>query len=239
MNYLFPSIIYKFDDDDLITCRKNVYDLCESGGDIDDELLKQAMITYEPTDIKIIHTPTESNRDPRCFEAENLGYLINKLRSEFDLILIETGSNLKEDATLFPISIADKTIVVLEPDFANLLHTVSFKNTIEQFEDMNDGISSKINFVLNKASDKKGITAESMIKQTGINVKVQIPDDENIPLLTNNGQFFYEKNSKASESLVELAKLIYPFENELSLDNQFTKKSKKSGFLGSLFKKSK
>lgn len=238
LNYLFPSIIYKFHQDDLLPGRKNLYDLCEIGGDFDDDFFKQALITHEPTGIKIVHTPMDSSRDPNSLNAENLGHVLTRLKSEFDLILIETGIDLKQDATLFPISIADKTIVLLEPDYASLLHTVSFKTMMEDFEDHSTNFSSKLNFVLNKANERKGISAEALRKQAGINVKVEISDEESIALLTNNGQFFYETPSKASESLLELANIVYPFHSELSLTDNFSdSESKKGGLFSSFFKK--
>jgi len=237
-NLLFPSVLYKFHQDDLIMCRKNIYDVVEDINSLDETLVRQALVSHEPTGIQILETPSDVIRDFSRVNADSIEHLISYLRGMFDLILIDTSSNIRDDATIFPLTVADKGIVVLEPDLASLLHTRKFITMMKIFENnLPDPITPKLNFVLNKENNKTGIHVET-IKKTLFNtdIKIQIPEDPNITHLGNNGQFVINSNSMSSKQITELAKLVYPFEKEFYLSNK-NKKKNQSGLLNNLFKK--
>lgn len=237
-NLLFPSVLYKFHQDDLILCKKNIYDICEDLNHIDEKLINQALVTHEPTGIKILDTPSESIRDWSKINRESIQILITQLREMFDLVLIDTSTNIRDDATSYPITIADKGIVLLEPDLANLLHTRKFMSMMNILEtNLNENIMSKLQFVLNKESSKNIIHVDT-IKKTLFNtdVRMTIPEDPTIITQGNKGEFIIDSQSIAVRNIKELARLIYPFEKELYVSKKTTQKN---GFMSSIFKKKK
>jgi septum formation inhibitor-activating ATPase MinD/DNA-binding NarL/FixJ family response regulator len=237
-NLIFPSVLYKFHQDDLILCKRNIYDICEDIHNLDEDLIKQALITHEPTGIKILETPSDLIRDLSRINPDTIGELITHLREMFDLVLIDTSSNIREDWSSFPLTIADKGIVVVEPDLTSLLHTRKFIGMMKEFEkNLPERITNKFQYVLNKESQKAEIHTDT-IKRTlfDTNVRLTIPEDTNVTYLGNRGQFFVEKNYAASKGMKELARMVYPFDRELYLSKNKDKKQKGSLF-GSIFKK--
>lgn len=237
-NLLFPSILYKFHQDDLILCKKNIYDLFDDINSLNENLINSALVTHEPTGIKILETPSDVVRDISRVNPESIQVLLTHLREMFDLILIDTSSNIRDDATSFPLTIADKGIILLEPDLANLLHTRKLLTLLKMFEaNLSEKIIPKLQFILNKENPKAVIHVDT-IKRTLFNADVQltIPEDVNITHLSNNGQFVVESNSPSVRSIKELARTIYPF-NEEFISLQAKQKNKEGSFLSSLFKK--
>src|SRR5690606_38042176 len=60
LNLIYPSVVFKFHQDDLIEAKKNIYDLLAEINDLDESLLESALVTHEPTKIKIVNTPFEA-----------------------------------------------------------------------------------------------------------------------------------------------------------------------------------
>lgn len=234
-NLLFPSVLYKFHQDDLILCRKNIYDLCEDINHLDEELIKQATVTHEPTGIKIVDTPSDVIRDLSRVNASTIEQIITNLKEYYDLILIDTSSNIRDDSTSFPLTIADKAFIFLEPDLASLLHTRKLITMLRVFENnLPEKITEKMTFILNKHNPKTGIHVDT-IKKTLFNneVKIQIPDDTEVTHRSNNGQFVYNLNNATGRSILDLARAVYPLEKELFLNKP--NKSNNGGIFGSLF----
>lgn len=242
-NLLYPSVLYKFHQDDLILCKKTIFDLCEDINSLDENLINQALVTHEPTGIKILETPSDVVRDFSRINPDTIQQLISHLREMFDLILIDTSSNIREDSTSFPLTVADKGIVLLEPDLANLLHTRKLMSMIKMFENnLPEKIIPKLQFVLNKENPKAIIHVDT-IKKTLYNTDIYmtIPEDNNITHLSNNGQFAIDSNSQSVRSIKELARSIYPFDHQLFLDKNAkfarSEKKKSNSLFSSLFKK--
>lgn len=240
-NLLFPSVLYKFHHDDLILCKKNIYDVCEDINSLSEKLIEQALVTHEPTGVKILDTPSDVIRDLSRINSETIEQLIAQLREMFDLVLIDTSSNIRDDSSSFPLTIADKGLVFLEPDMSSLLHTRKFISMMRIFEkNLDEDILSKVHFILNKENPKTFIHTDT-IKKTlfNTNVRITIPEDTNITDFSNNGRFIVDTTSPTVRHVKELSRLIYPFDRELSIDRNKNKNNKNSGLLGNLFNKKK
>lgn len=226
-NLLFPSIAYKFHQDDLIMCKRSIYDVCEDINDMDENLIKQALITHEPTGIQILNTPSEMIRGSHRITADGIDHLLMNLKEMFDLILIETSHNIKEDTTIYPITTADKNIILVEPDITSLIHTRKFVSMIKEIENnTNEKITTKFSYVLNKSNSKTGVHVED-VKKTLFNaeVRVQIPEDQNITFYANNGQFVVDNSTASYNAIMDLANLVYPIKEDLGLGIQKSNKS--------------
>lgn len=225
-NLLFPSIFLKFHHNDMILCKKNIYELIEDIDDLSDELIEEALITHEPTGIKILNTPRDVVRAQEI-NKDIIEKIITHLRTMFDLILIDTSSNFELPSNSFPLVISDKNIVVLEPDVTSVLHTGRLIELIQNIEkNMGTNIIPKTQFVLNKQKNKPLIELED-IKETlsGSEIRFIIPEDFKIIDYGNNGLSIIDYPSTATKHIKELARSIYPFETEFSIANKNTSPS--------------
>lgn len=213
-NLIYPSILYKFHHDDLIPCKKNIFDLFDDINDLKPSLLESAMYTHEPSGIKILHTPSEMIRDFSNITPDSINQLISHLRSMFDLVIIDTSSNIKDDFASFPITIADKTFIVLEPDLTSILHTHKLLNLLKLFENnLDEKILPKINLVLNKESPRNKVDLELFKKSLmNFDIQVTIPEDPNMTILSNDGKFVVDSNTSSSKHIRTLANFVYPLD---------------------------
>ena len=75
--------------------------------------------------------------------------IINKLKMQYDLIIIDTSSNLENDYTRRVLCSSDTIFMLLEP---NILGIKKAKNMLEVFENDWKILSSKIKIIINKTN---------------------------------------------------------------------------------------
>lgn len=242
-NLAFPSVLYKFHQDELIMPSRNLFDIVEDKEILDEELIKQALVTHEPTGIKILETPPDAIRDISIINRDVIVPLFEKLRNMFDLVLVDTSSNIRADASSFPLTVSDKNIILMEPDLGSLLHTRKYITMLTTVENaIGEKITNKNVYILNKDNAKTGIHVDTVKKTIHNNtVRLAIPEDVNITHLANNGQFVVHSSVPIAREVKELARIVYPLEKELSLgktNKPKGKEKKKEGkFINSLFKR--
>lgn len=240
-NLLFPSVFLKFHHNDMILCKKNIYELIEDIDDLSDELVEEALITHEPTGIKILNTPRDVVRAQEM-NKDIIEKIITHLRNMFDLVLIDTSSNFELPSNSFPLVISDKNIIVLEPDVTSVLHTGRLIELIQNIEkNMGTNVLPKTQFVLNKQKSKALIELED-IKETlyGSEIRFIIPEDPKIIDYGNNGLSIIDYPSASTKYIKELARSIYPFETEFAIgDVKKSPTNKSKGFSFNFFGKKK
>lgn len=244
LNFMYPSVVNKFNDRELIMCRKNIYDLFEDMTHLDDSLLDQAMITHEPTGIKILNTPGDSLRNSDYVSADQLEHLIAYLKDKFDLVLIDTSVDVKRDSVIFPLTYSDKSIILIEPDISNILNTMTFTEMFKRLEaNSPEKITNKFVYVLNKNDAKTGVGIEEIKGVLQTDIRLRIPNDANVTFLSNDGQFVVNENTNATKPMLELGRLIYPFSETFDVDSVSSKKSESKfgikDMFGSLLKRKK
>lgn len=229
-NLTFPSVLYKFHQDELIMPERNIFDIVEDKEILDEELIRQALVTHEPSGIKILETPPDAIRDISIINRDVILPLFEKLRSMFDLVLVDTSTNIRSDSSSFPLTISDKNIIIMEPDLSSLLHTRKFITMLKSLEThLNDKITSRNTYILNKDNPRTGIHVDT-VKRTIHNnsVRLTIPEDVNITHLSNDAKFIIHSSLGVSREIKELARIVYPLEKELSLGGKPKKSSQKS-----------
>lgn len=239
LNLVYPSITFKMHQDDLVFAKKNIYDLMEDMDDLDRGMLERAVIKHEPTGIHILDTPFESIRDFNKVTADKVRQLILFLREEYDLVLIDTSGNVRDDATIVPMTLADTNIVLFESDLASLLHTRKFVEMIQMVEKrMDKKIIEKSLFVLNRFNPNSNLSLElvksSIFEMDGIdlNFPLYIPEEQMMSKYSNMGQFVVDKPGDTTNKINELAAMIYPL---YSIDGPKDKGEGKKGGGKSLF----
>ena len=238
MNLLYPSVTFKFHQDDLEFPKRNIYDLMDDIEDLDEEYLKKCIIHHAPTGIDILHTPFESIRDVSKVTAENISLLLFFLRKHYDLILIDTSSNIRDDSTVMPLVLADSNVVLFENELSSLLITRKFIDMMQLIEkEMNAEIIKKSLFILNRYSEASKLKKENVkkvilrIDDADLNIPVEIPEDSEMNKYSNYGQMLIDKNGETTNKINELASILYPFymEDEIG-DKKKVKKNSNSVF---------
>ena len=230
LDLLFPSVLYKFLQEDLVPCQKDIYDISEDLNYLDEEMLKNALVEHQPTGIYILNTPIdpESIHKSGLVKAEHIEKILVHLQNMFDVILIDTSTNITDDTTLFPLQVADVAVMVFEPDLASLLSTRKFLYVLKELEKTTkSNFIEKSVFILNKESETNTVHNDTIVPLLYDNeVHLRIPEDKQITYLSNNGKFIVDNPSPASVPIFELAKKIYPIDRSSQRSNQ--KKSKLS-----------
>lgn len=230
-NLAFPSVLYKFHQDELVMPSRNLFDIVEDKELLDEELIKQALATHEPTGIKILETPADAIRDISSIDRNVIIPLFEKLRAMFDLVLVDTSTNVRADASSYPLTISDKNLIVMEPDLSSLLHTRKFITMLKTVENAlgGDKFTNRNIYILNKDNPKTGIHVDTAKRTIHNNpIRLTIPEDVNITHLSNNGQFVIHSSLGIAREIKELARIIYPLEKDLYLGKSpATKNDKK------------
>jgi MinD-like ATPase involved in chromosome partitioning or flagellar assembly/DNA-binding NarL/FixJ family response regulator len=235
-NLLFPSIIFKFHLEDIIECKRDIYDLSEDVNHLDEELIRQSIKIHYPTGINILNTPfdPESIHKSGMVTVDAIEQIIVHLKEMFDVILIDTSTNIKDDTTIFSVQMADKGVLVFEPDLANLMNTKKYMHILEEFEKtLDEALLSKMIMTLNKENPKSSVRMDTIkTLLLGKTVDIRIPEDIEFTHLSNSGRFVINENTVSAGAVIELAKAIYPF-------GEAKKVSNGSGSVMSIFKKLK
>lgn len=244
-NLLFPSVQLKFNQTDLIKCKKNIYELIEDIEDLSEDLVNQALVEHEPTGIKILNTPRNILR---ATEINNfiIEKLFTQLRSMFDLILVDTSSNIELPSNTYPLVISDKNFLVVEPEVTSVVHTQRLCSLIRTLESGSGRqILNKTHIVLNRQKSKPLIELEDI--KTTINhtdIRFVIPEDTKILEHGNNALSVIDYPSLSTKYIKELSRAIYPFDTSFSIGQSKSSSSGKTGtssknLLSNLFNRKK
>lgn len=214
LNLLFPCAAFHFSKDELVSAKKDIYDLCADLNYLNEDLLKEALHYHQPSGIHILNTPAEPEflHQVNSIKAEQIERLIVHLRDVFDVILIDTSNVITDDLVLYPMQLADKNIIVLEPNYLNVMNVNKFFYVLEKLEDsLKEDIINKTHIILNRESKDKSIhseTTRNFLKNKEF--IVTIPEDHTFLDFANRGKFIIDSpDAMASRSIFELANFLY------------------------------
>lgn len=214
LNLLFPSVAFHFLNTELKIASRDIYDISADLNYLNEDLLKEALTYHEPTGIHMLNIPSEPEFIHKIgtINSEHLERILVHLRDMFDVLLIDTSNAITEDLVLFPVQFADKNIVVMEPNYLNVVGVNKFFYVLKQLEDsMKEPIISKTHILLNKETKNKSIyteTARDFLYDKKFITR--IPDDEKFIDFANKGKFIVDSESVATSSILDLANFIYP-----------------------------
>lgn len=213
MNLFYPSIVHMLHQEDMEYNQVNFSDILNRIEDISLDELKMSTMIHTPTNIHLIGMALgEMDVDAKLFNEEKIRKLIQKLRQLYDIVLIDTTADIKQDENLVSYIESDKIFLVTNPDINKVLHarkiiqTMKFADRMLQNEEL---LFNKTEVIINKFHKKKGFDAE-MIKNTLFDRPIARTIEENmeITLMHNNGMFFYDKTSKEAKGMIELARIV-------------------------------
>ncbi|WP_456363842.1 hypothetical protein [Priestia aryabhattai] len=214
LNLLFPSVAFHFLNSELKLASRDIYDISADLNYLNEDLLMEALTYHKPSGIYMLNTPAETEFIHKIgtIKADQIERILVHLRDIFDVILIDTSNAITEDLVLFPMQFADKNLVVLEPNYLNVVGVNKFFYVLNRLEDsMKEPIISKTHILLNKETKNKSIYSDTT-KDFLYDKKfvVRIPEDPKFIDFANKGKFIVDSDSIATSSIIDLANFIYP-----------------------------
>jgi pilus assembly protein CpaE len=166
--------------------------------------------------------------------GEQMKNLLDTLRLSYDFIIIDTSSSL-DDVTLNVLDSADRIILVTEQSLPSLKNVSRFLNLAESLEYE----QLKVWLVVNRVTDKQGISVKNISSTLKRSVVMTIPEDEvavsaaanqGVPLLTGSTQ-----RRPVSVALAKLAQhVLQELVEETGAADRVGVESKSGGILGRL-----
>ena len=161
-------------------------------------------------------------------DIDNLKDVVASIVEDADYVLIDSPAGITKDSVI-PLLVADKVLMVVNPDLASLSDALKIKALCEMLDRPVDGV------VLNRVtSDKTEIDKNKVSELLGMNVLETIPDDVNV----RQSAAFKSPvvvNAPDSQSSIAFKKLAIRITGE-EFKDEVTKTSKKTGFFGKLKK---
>lgn len=181
---------------------RTIADLASLSDELDNELINDVIIAHS-SGVKALLAP------PRPEVADTVTPLLvtdvlQRLRSEFDVIMVDTGSVL-DDVVLNVLDISDKIIVVTTPEIPAIKNAKLFFEVTEALEYERE----RIMFVLNKADKRINIRAEDIEANIKYRIEGQLPLDERAVTTAVNQGIPYvlgDKNSAITQATIALSK---------------------------------
>ncbi len=181
---------------------RTIADLASLADELDDELINDIFLSHS-SGVKALLAP------PRPEVADTVtpglvGDVLDRLRTMFDIILVDTGSVL-DDVVLNVLDISDKIIVVTTPEIPAIKNAKLFFEVTEALEYERE----RIMFILNKVDKRINIRAEDIEANIKYKIEGQLPFDERTVTTSVNQGIPYvlgNKTSLLSQATIALSK---------------------------------
>ncbi|MED2737495.1 response regulator [Bacillus toyonensis] len=214
LNLLFPSAQFHFLMSEMKLAQKDIYDLSADLNYLNEDLIRSALHLHQPSGIYILNTPPEPEfiHKTGSIESDQLERILVHLRDMFDVILIDTSNIITEELVLFPIQFADKNLIMMDPNFSNVVRVNKFFYVLKRLEDSTkEPLLNKTHLVLNRESKNKTLHTETT-RDFLYDKKfvVRIPEDPDLLEYTNKGKFLVNGETLSSSAIIDLANFIYP-----------------------------
>lgn len=146
------------------------------------EEIEKYYLLHHKSGLKVLAAPT-NYRDSALINEQIVRVVINNLKKHFDVVVIDTGNNVK-DFTVVSMEMADHIIMVCNVDVATINEILTLRKTLEQIQFP----ISKIGLLMNEI--KKGDEAhiEQISNFLGLPLIGVIPRVQVIEIANNNGE---------------------------------------------------
>lgn len=181
---------------------RTIADLASLAEELDDELINDIFLSHS-SGVKALLAPPR----PEVADTVTPGLVsevLDRLRTMFDIILIDTGSVL-DDVVLNVLDISDKIIVVTTPEIPAIKNAKLFFEVTEALEYERE----RIMFILNKVDKRINIRAEDIEANLKYKIEAQLPFDERTVTTSVNQGIPYvlgNKNSLLSQATIAMSK---------------------------------
>lgn len=168
----------------------SVLDLSDNANDLDNDLISSVLQKHQSS-LNVLLAPPRPEM-AEVITEESMKEMLDSLRQMYDFILVDTSSSLN-GITLGILDTADRIVLVTQQNLPSL------KN-VSRFFDLSQSLeydSEKVSLVVNRASDKRGISVKDISNTLKRPVIMTIPDDDSsvntaidqgVPLLTGSNK---------------------------------------------------
>lgn len=219
----------------------SIIDLVDRVNELDSDFVSSVMVEHN-SGLKVLLAPPKPEMAEHV-KSEHIDILLKQLAGMFDYIIVDTSSALS-DITLTVLDASDRFFLVSQQSLASLTNMRRFFDVaLDQLEyDPN-----KIMLLVNKASDRLGISVKDVGDALKRSIIAVIPSDEiAVTNAADRGQPLALNSRGRRDVLVNaFSKLVDELENvfeeetsssvEMAQNGVNESKKKKSSFLGNLF----
>ncbi len=183
----------------------SVVDLSDHVSELDNELIS-SVIQKHQSNLNVLLAPSRPEMAEVVTE-EKLKDLLNALRDMYDFIIVDTSSSL-DNISLSILDVADRIILITQQNLPSLKNASRFFDLSESLNYKTD----KVSLVVNRVSDKKGISVKDISNTLKRPVIMAIPIDDDtvnsaidqgIPLVTGSN-----KRRPVSAAIIKLAEHV-------------------------------
>lgn len=210
----------------------SLVDLTTHANELETEFIS-SVVQLHRSELNVLLAPPRPEM-AEVVTGNHMKNLLDSLRNMYDFIIVDTSTSL-DDTTLTLLDMADRIILVTEQTLPSLKNVSRFLNLAESLEYE----QFKIWLVVNRVSEKQGISVKNISSTLKRPVVMTIPEDEplvtaaanqGIPLVTGSNQ-----KRSVSIALTKLANyIIQELVTEPSTIGQEAAAVKAGGILGRL-----
>jgi pilus assembly protein CpaE len=159
---------------------RTIYDLANSGGTLDPDKI-DAFLTPHGSGVRVLLAPTRPDQGGTITIAF-LRDVYTNLRSSYDFVIVDTPPGFTPEV----IATIDHSTHIC---MVGMLDALSLKNTKLGFEtlDLMGYPLDQIQFVLNRADSRVGISREDVVSIVGHIPAISVPSSRDIPRAVNEG----------------------------------------------------
>jgi MinD-like ATPase involved in chromosome partitioning or flagellar assembly/DNA-binding NarL/FixJ family response regulator len=169
------------------------------------EEIEKYYLLQHKSGLKVLAAPT-NYRDAALINEQIVRIVINNLKQQFDVVIIDTGNNVK-DFTVVSMEMADHIVMVCNVDVSTINEILTLRKTLEQIQFP----MSKIGLVMNEI--KKGDEAhiDQISNFLGLPLIGVIPRIQAIEMANNNGEaLVMGKDNAFTIGIKKVANTILP-----------------------------
>lgn len=182
----------------------SIADLMDRIGELDTDLTSSVVLAHE-SGLEVLMAPPRPEMADLVTE-ENVKTLLAHLQDNFEYVIMDTGSSL-DDVTLAMLDMSDRIFVVTQQNLPTLKNVSRFFNLAQTLDYERD----KITLIVNRASDRPGISLKDITNTLKRPVIATIPADEDaVNRAADQGRPLVlgrSRNRPIGKSLWELASL--------------------------------
>lgn len=217
LDVLFPTTGLKLEVEDFTPAAHTIYDVLKRIDVLETDSLPKAMNVHQPSGIHFInHTSNLTHDHRKLFTFENVKKLIERCEEQYDLVLIDLSSNLRDDATMSGLAHANTICHVITDDIAHLVHSrnlLSLLKIVEQNAEL--PITEKVSLLLNRKLPKNSIP-EELVQSTLFQRPIlgSVVEKQEVGYHHNYGNFVCDYDATFRKDIEKIACKFYPFDIE-------------------------
>ena len=168
--------------------------------------MKRFYLLEHKSGLFVLAAPTNL-RDAALINEEMVTVIVENLKKEFDVVIIDTGNNVK-DFTITSMELADRVLMIGNTDIATVNELLTLKKTLEQIQfPMN-----KVQLLMNEIKQSDETQAKEIASYLGLPIIGKLPRVSSIEKSNNNGEALSmsEQDNNFTMELKRVANTILP-----------------------------